>query len=100
METNTIKHLRVVPPAYPQDTYFKTLSQDELVVRANGVLPKPMQAMTSQEIAEAMTVWQYLMDVALNTLEQRKDLQFIDDLPCVPYLCEHLIPTILTRHNF
>ena len=52
-----------------------------------------------EEIAEQMTIWQHLVDRALNILEQRGNIPIVDGMPIVPYVCEYYVPTILTRHN-
>jgi hypothetical protein len=51
-----------------------------------------------------MTVTQFVTDLCLNEIEERGELTYapIGDgrlAPIVPYACDHMIETVLTRRN-
>lgn len=56
-----------------------------------------VEQMSSHQIEKLMTVGQYLTDRGLAEIERRGELVFIEGMPSLPYLSEHVIETILTR---
>lgn len=56
------------------------------------------------EIAERLcypdrliTITQYVTDLCLNEIERRGELTVLDGVPVVPYQCEYMVETVLTR---
>jgi hypothetical protein len=49
------------------------------------------------QLYRLMTVTQHVTDLCLNELEHRGELTFFDGKVIVPYQCDHLVETVLTR---
>jgi hypothetical protein len=46
-----------------------------------------------------ITLTQHATDLLLNEIERRGELDFVDGMPIVPYLSNHLVETVLTREE-
>jgi hypothetical protein len=46
-----------------------------------------------------MTITQHVTDLCLNELEHRGELLMLSDAPVLPYVCDYMLETILTRTN-
>lgn len=53
--------------------------------------------MTLDEVEKLVTVAQYVFDICLNELDDRGELRDGDGRVSVPYVCDHMIWTALTR---
>lgn len=76
------------------------LSRDLLTTAAEAIVGPDVGALTTDRLTHLITITQYTTDLILNELERRGEIQMIDGSPSIPYESDHVIPTILTRHNW
>jgi len=48
-------------------------------------------------LEELITVSQFITDLCLNELERRGELQFVGGQASIPYQCDYMLDTVLTR---
>jgi nitrate reductase assembly molybdenum cofactor insertion protein NarJ len=76
---------------------MKFLTKPELVEAANDVVPGNIKDLSLDDVRLLMTVTQFVTDLCINELEERDELTFYRDRPCIPYCSDHMMETILTR---
>ena len=75
------------------------MTKEQLIERAYFVSGGSLKNLTTEKIMELITVTQYVTDICINELEERKEIGFLDGMPIIPYECEHSVETILTRQD-
>jgi hypothetical protein len=77
------------------------LTKAELIERAYNVTGGNVKDLTYDQLCQLMTVAQHVVDLCLNEIEVRGELTFAPSpsglAPIVPYVCDHMVETILTR---
>ncbi|HWN50266.1 MAG TPA: hypothetical protein VNO18_10635 [Xanthobacteraceae bacterium] len=77
------------------------MTKEELIEAAYEMTGGSVKDLSVDQIQRLMTVTQYVTDLCLNEIEDRGALTFApapDGLvPIVPYHCDHMVETILTR---
>ncbi len=74
-----------------------SLTKAELLAATAALLGGDVTALPTGAIQRLMTITQHATDIMLNELERRDELEFVQDLPVVPYVSEYMVETILTR---
>ena len=77
----------------------QALTEKQMRALAAKVFAKQIEGTSPAKLEVLMTVTQYITDLCLNEIERKGMLEQIDGMPCVPYVSEHMVPTILTRQN-
>jgi len=75
------------------------MTEQELVEAAYEVTGGALLDLPSDKIMRLMTITQYVTDICLNEIERRGELQSHEGMTVVPYVADHGVETILTRHN-
>jgi hypothetical protein len=75
------------------------MTKEELIERGYAVSGGNLRDLSTEKIMELMTVTQFVTDTCLNELESRDELTTHMGFPVVPYVCDHTVPTILTREQ-
>jgi nitrate reductase assembly molybdenum cofactor insertion protein NarJ len=76
---------------------MKFLTKPELVEAAKNMVSRNIKDLPLDEVRRLMTVTQFVTDQCINELEERGELTFDRDRPCIPYCSDHMVETILTR---
>ena len=79
--------------------FLMQLSKSELIQAGYQITQANVEDLSLNEIWRWMTITQYVTDACLNEIERRGELTFSDGLPLVPYQCEYMLETILTRRR-
>lgn len=74
----------------------ETMTKTELLTVAAKITGGDVKGMTLDEIKRLMTVMQYITDICLNELQDRGELAEHEGRVVVPYVCDHMVQTILT----
>lgn len=73
------------------------LSKDALVAAAAGLTGGDVANLATAQVKWLMTITQHVTDLCLNEIERRGELTFHEGAPVLPYISDHIVPTILTR---
>jgi hypothetical protein len=73
------------------------LSKQELVEAAYGFTGGSLKDLSLPQLQRLITISQHVTDFCLNEIEARGELIFFDGAPVVPYHCEYMVETVLTR---
>ena len=73
------------------------MTRKELVEAAYEITGGNVSDLSLNQLQQLMTVTQFVTDLCLNEIERRGELTFIDGIVIVPYACDHMVETILTR---
>lgn len=73
------------------------MSKEELIEAAYVMTAGNVADLSLRQLLRLMTITQFVTDTCLNEIERRGELTFMDDVPIVPYQCEHVVETVLTR---
>lgn len=82
-------------PAHRRD--YAPLSKEELTEAAYDMTGGNLADLPLEKLYRLMTVTQYVTDLCLNEVERRGLLETQDGVPCVPYLSDHGVETVLTK---
>jgi hypothetical protein len=77
------------------------MTKTELVEAGYEITGGSVKDMTLGRLRALMTVTQYVTDLCLNEIERRGALtrSYHTDAIIVPYQCEYMVPTVLTRDS-
>ena len=56
-----------------------------------------LQGLRLDQLHRLITITQHVTDLCLNEIERRGELTFLAGAPVVPYHCEYMVETVLTR---
>jgi hypothetical protein len=78
------------------------MTTEDLIESADTVTGGDVKDLSLDQLQRLMTITQYVTDLCLNEIERRGELTFAPApkgglVPIVPYRCEHMVETILTR---
>jgi hypothetical protein len=78
------------------------MTTEDLIKSADTVTGGNVEDLSLDQLYRLMTITQYVTDLCLNEIEHRGELTFAPApggglAPIVPYYCEHMVETILTR---
>jgi hypothetical protein len=74
------------------------MTKPELIVAAYAMTGGDVKDLALDQLQRLMTVTQFVTDLCLNEIEERGKLTIMaDGTPCVPYVCDHMVETVLTR---
>lgn len=73
------------------------MTKAELINAAYDMTGGDIKDLSIEQLHRLMTVTQFVTDLSLNEIERRGELTHIDGRVIVPYLCDHMIHTVLTR---
>ena len=73
------------------------LSKQELIEAAYDMTGGDIADLSYEKLCRLMTITQFVTDLCLNEIERRGELTFADGQVIVPYMCDHMIETVLTR---
>ncbi len=74
-----------------------TMSKEELIERAYAMTGGNVKNLSLEQLHRLITVSQYVTDLCLNEIERRGELTYFGGEVCIPYICDHMLETILTR---
>jgi hypothetical protein len=72
------------------------MTKEELEAAAAPMLGD-VQSLDVQQVKDLLTIHTYCFDVLLNELEERGELEINEGTPTVPYECDYMVETALTR---
>ena len=75
------------------------LTKQELIEAADKLTGGDVATLSIEQLCRLMTVAQHVTDLCLNEVERRGELTFDDGFPVVPYECDYMVETILTREE-
>ncbi|OYU87665.1 MAG: hypothetical protein CFE29_22790 [Bradyrhizobiaceae bacterium PARB1] len=76
------------------------MEKSELLVAAAQLTgSRSLKDMTLDEVERLVTVAQYVFDICLNELDDRGELRDSDGCVSVPYVCDYIVWTALTRRS-
>ena len=76
------------------------MTREELIERAYMITEgavEDLSALPLDEVEQLMTVTQYITDLCLNEVERRGKLLDLGAAYLVPYICDYMVETALTR---
>ena len=73
------------------------MSKSELIEAAYELTGGNLKDLSLDQIERLITITQHVTDLCLNEIERRGELTFLDGSPLVPYQCEYMVETVLTR---
>jgi hypothetical protein len=73
------------------------MAKRELVEAAYEITGGNVKDLSLDQIHRLMTITQHVTDLCLNEIERRGELTFLDGSPLVPYQCDYMVETVLTR---
>jgi len=76
-----------------------SIRKEELIEAAYEITGGDLKILSVDQIERLMTITQHVTDLCLNELERRGTLLTINHSPVVPYVCDYMVETILTRTN-
>jgi len=75
------------------------MTKAELIEAAYEMTGGDIAELSSDRIKRLMTITQFVTDLCLNEIERRGELAYVEGMPCIPYMCEHGVETVLTRQE-
>lgn len=76
-----------------------SITKQELIEGAYEITGGDIRDLTVAKLERLMTVTQHVTDLCLNELERRGEIGLLGGYPVVPYICDYMVETILTRHT-
>jgi hypothetical protein len=73
------------------------MTKADLIDKAYDMTGGSVKDFSTDQLRELMTVTQFVTDLCLNEIEDRGELSRETSTPIVPYQCEYMLETILTR---
>jgi hypothetical protein len=78
------------------------MTPEDLIESAYTMTGGNVKDLPLDQLRRLMTITQFVSDLCLNEIERRGELTFAPSpegglAPIVPYQCEHMVETILTR---
>ena len=73
------------------------MTKKELIEAGYEITGGNIKDLSLEKLHRLMTVTQFVTDLCLNEIEERGELTYSGGLVIVPYICDHMIETVLTR---
>jgi hypothetical protein len=73
------------------------MSRAELIAAGHEFTGGNLEKLSSEEICRLITISQHVTDLCLNEFERRGELAMDGGAPVVPYQCDYMVETVLTR---
>jgi hypothetical protein len=73
------------------------MTNEDLIESAEAIIGGDVEELSFDQLLRLITTTQYLTDLCLNEIERRGELTFCDGFVVVPYHCDLMVQTVLTR---
>ena len=73
------------------------MTKGELIEATNKITGGKIKDLTLDQVERIITVAQHVMDLCVNELEERGELFSEDGKLALPYKCDYMVETALTR---